>query len=326
MAIVTCAISNITYKVPHVPMLLDNTFIAHPIFYAPSDVLEKLYIRYNQGQLRETDSYLLFLALIHSTDCVEWEHPCTDSPKEARTIQIIASSIEELTRVIWMTGEICHPAFKQPRYIFRKEGHTLKNIKHWIAAWRENISNFRLGIAIQEEIDALTVVENRLAILVRSGTQDITLASCVAEWASKAACFPRNKEEEYKSVIRKCFTPAKIFTVDTAVIKEIKHFCEDNIESTSIHFHTLMETLRAGYKNNLNYLGIVDAENFKEEKPQEYRIFSQKEEGILEKEAETLKDTISKAPENEPIESEYRNKLEYMRARLKYMTAKAYKS
>ena len=323
MANVTCAISGLEYKVPHVPVTLANRETAHPIFYLPQKKLLGIYSRYHKGHLTPTDSYLLFLALIHSTDSVAFTETITLKPAHVDTQKLIANNIKQLVDVIWQTDAIEHPSFKQPSYIIRPDTADLSCISGWIAAWKQNIYDFKYSRASEAEYEKLTKLENKLSYIMRVGLHDANLSNAVANWADMAAAFPLAKRELYKATIRKCFNCKVMFSTPKELLIEIKEYCEENIEAGSEHFHVLMETLKEGYRNHMDYLGTIPTLESLTSIPSD-SISSYTLHSIDESVEETnIKAAIAKAPATEPVRHNYSDPVAYVRDKLRFRVAAA---
>lgn len=313
MARIICGISDIPFTCSHIPIVLANREYTHPIFMLPQRKLLGLYSLYVKGNLTDIDAYLLFLALLNSTDAVEWVVP---TKVTTSTPSIIASNIGQLVKVIWETNAIVHPSFKQPRFFIRSDTNSLDNIKVWIAAWQDNITLFKSGIDSISEHQKLIQVEKKLAKIIFSPEAGNTkLASAVAEWADKAAAFPSAKREAWKLIIRKCYNLEAMFSTPKEDIVAIKNYCEENLESGSIHFHNLMKTLRTGISNHNDFLGLGSFDST--DKNCGYTLLDT-DNSIAES---TMLDIIKSAPDKEPTASDYPNKLSLLKARLAYRQA-----
>lgn len=313
MARIVCGISNIPFKCDHVPMVLQNREYNHPIFSLPQKKLLGLYSVYNKGELSEIDSYLLFLALLNSTDSVEFVTPAIITES---TISIIARNIDELVHTIWESNAILAPRFKQPCFYIRSDTASLDNISTWIAAWRRNIDEFKLGLYSQTQHELLIQTEKKLTRLIFTPEAgQLHLSAAVAEWADRAASFPKNKADDWKAIIRKCYNLEAMFSTPKVLLVEIKCYCEENIESGSIQFHTLMKTLRAGIDNHNNFLGLGSYDTFnKKSLGADFTLLSDE----VSLQATSILSIIASAPTREPIEAEYPNKLAFIKARLAY--------
>lgn len=256
MAKINCAVSGITFEVSHVPLTLAAEIgYYHPIFALPYRKLYGLYSKHCKNELTETDSYLLFLAFLHSTEQIKWECPASLVPGE-ETSYLVENNLLQLLRVIETTNLIIHPAFSQPSFVVSRDNSTLAQIPNWIEAWENNIADFNEGYRTKRMQEDLQKLENKLSYFLKSGMSPEQYSFAVATWANKAAGFPAHKEEEWCKVIRTCFNSERMFSTPLAKLKEIKSYCEENIEAGSIHFHALMSTLNEGMNRNLDFLGL----------------------------------------------------------------------
>lgn len=325
MARITCAISGIRFQCSY----LDDLNIPHtqgyfhPIFACSYTQLHHLYSKHTKGHLTPKDSYLLFMAFLHSSSKVEWKHPATLNPNEASTKKFIENNIRQLVVVLEKTGVIRHPSFSQPNFVLTYENCNLQQIPNWIKAWENNIESFKCGRSSLREQEDLQKVENRLSKLIFSGEKPENYSSTIAEWACKAADFPVHKQELWKKTIRSCFSITKMFNTPLPLLKEIKDFCECNIEAGSIHFHTLSQVLREGIFRHIDYLGGSNL-------ALGYTLLatpsSKSPSGISRQETELkgqaeLAALKAKAPSSPPEQANYESKLEFIRAKLAYRVA-----
>jgi hypothetical protein len=257
MAYVTCAISGVLFECSHFNTLRlpANIGYPHPIFAANKTFLQSLYVQHSKGLLDPTDSYLLFLAYLHSSGKIDWRHPATAIPNSAATKQMVENNLSQLLAMLQKTEAIRHPRFKQPAFVVNYENSNLAQVPNWIKAWNDNIESFYSYTSDQVERDALTKVENKLTNLILSGEPAYKYASTIAAWASKAGDFPANKDAGFQEIIRSCFNATKMFSTPLVEIKEVKAYCEENIEVGSMHFHALSEALNSGIHKHIDYLG-----------------------------------------------------------------------
>lgn len=320
MARITCKFSGITYKCEHVPMTLNHREISHPIFHLPQQKLLSLYSRYSDGALSSTDSYLLFLSLLHSTGAVTFKHPAIYTTE---TDKIIAANISQLVTVIFKSNAIVHPTFRQPGFVLREDTASLSNIHIWIKAWSRNITEFSLGLSTIRDRENLMEIQNKLTALIKSPeTKDTQLASAVANWAALAADFPKNKLESWKGIIRRCFNLEAMFSTPKSELAEIKSYCEENLEVGSLHYHTLMKVLKTGIANHNDFLGL-DSGFFCDEDNSGDLGYTLLTTDNTVQEA-TMLDIISRAPTSPPVESSYPSKIAFLRAKLAYQQARKF--
>lgn len=255
----TCAISGIEINLPahftNVKVSHKEGYF-HPVFALPMNQLRGLYSKHCKGGLTPTESYLAFLATLHQSSKVIWETTCCADPNSPVTIKIIENNFSQLMRVITLTDAIRNPRFKQPSLRITLRNNDLSAIRGFIAAWADNIDDFNMCRAEDKEEETLKKAENALSYLLLSGTPLKECSLAIAEWADKAAGFPEHKAVEWKRIIRTCFNAEKIFKTPLADIKEVKEYCESNIEVGSIHYHSLITTLKGGIQRHVNYLGM----------------------------------------------------------------------
>jgi hypothetical protein len=111
-----------------------------------------------------------------------------------------------------------------------------------------------------------------------------------------------------------------MFNISLELIKEIKDYCECNIDCDSIHFHTLSQVLREGIHRHTNYLGggslalgytlLTEGTKTPEEKIREERNKAELEQIALQ------------ATDSPPQKEDYPDSLSYIKARLAYRVAK----
>ena len=311
MARVICAISGIELKVQHVPMVLNHRELAHPIFYLNQKTLLGFYARYNTPEsLNDLDSFLLFLALLNSTDQVKFEDPVIYNGR--RSAKMVANHIHDLVTVIWETDSIWHPTFKQPSFRVRASNDTtnLSQVGDWITSWRKNIDLFKLRPMIRKQRESIKKAEEKLDSILHSGIKGTKLASVVANWADKAGEFPLDKRELWMKTIRKCYNPSAMFVVAKSLLLEIKEYCELNIEADSVHFHTLYSTLLQGIKHHSEYLDLDNMASV----PSDYTLLPDN----ADNNTIALTSILENAPKSEPTRTEYPSDLAFLRAKLRY--------
>lgn len=319
MARITCAISGIRFQCSY----LEDTSIPHtegyfhPIFAVPYKQLHRLYTRHCRGELSSNDSYLLFIAFLHSSGKVYWKYPASCNPNDARTKKLIENNIGQLIAVLEKSALIQHPSFIQPSFKVSYEVSSLEQIPNWIGAWEDNILRFQAGAATIREQHDLMAVENRLSALIHSGEPPERYSAVIASWASKAGSFPLDRDEEWQRTIRSCFSITKMFSTPLPLLKEIKDYCETNIVAGSIHFHTLCNVLREGIARHHDYLGGSSLAIGYTLLP----TSTAAREAEKKNEAELLV-IASNAPASMPEAADYASSLDLLKAKLAYRVAK----
>ena len=349
MTTITCAISGITFNCTgidnlHIPV---SAGYFHPLFAATLQDRHALYSRHCKGMLNPTDSYLLFLSILHASGNIEWHHHVELRPESQATIILIETNIAKLIHALDKSAAILHPQFFQPSFRVTDHNCDLSSIPAYIEELESNVSDFLYGYASQKEADALQIIENRLTALVLEGTHPDKCAAIIADWADKVGEFPEDKAELYKKTIRACFNPTKMFNTPKSLLHEIKAYCELHIEAGSIHFHALEEVLAKGIANHLDYLGVgmaVDSSSTLEplsryeldtsgtDLSYDYKTTGRAPTGITLRHAKVITPTknqeaiaaiIAKAPKTLPQPADYTTNLEYLQAKLAYRAARA---
>lgn len=324
MAKILCGISGIEFKVEHCSIYLSSREYAHPIFFIEQKKLLGLYSKYIHGELPEIDSYLLFLALLNSTDLIDWRVPASYT---SQTQSIIANNIDTLVKVVSHINAIKNPHFTCAKIVISPETKTLDNCKYWIQSWVDSYNDFLSGNKKRELLDDILAIESRLEHIIKDANKkEAKYAAVLADWADKAGSFPKFPvkyqntsipcNEYWKLIIRKAVNTESIFSIPKSDIIELIEHCEDSIEHGSIYSHSLMSILRTGLEKQNSFLGLGDVDI----KASTYRILDA--ESSVE-DANKLA-MIDSAPTEKPIESKYPSKIAYLRAKLKYDMAQEY--
>ncbi|PHQ81761.1 MAG: hypothetical protein COB66_01430 [Coxiella sp. (in: Bacteria)] len=315
MTQVTCAISGLDFQVSAFKDLSieykEGYF--HPIFAAPYSSLYKLYGSYTKGKLGAIDSYLLFLAFLHSSDQIEWGHPLAIDPKAPSTAKLVANNFSQLIGVLEKTALISYSSFTQPSFRVTFANCALEEIPIWIEAWQDNLESFTYSRAEERERTALAGIERKLQALILAPEIKTELyANVVADWAHKAGEFPAAKVTLYKKTIESCFNTNKMFKTPLPLLKEIKDFCECNIDAGSIYFHTLIKVLQEGIGRHLDYLGGGSS-------TLGYTLLPSLSDKTKIVESETLVAEIAKAaPSAIPERRSYGTNIDFIKAKLAY--------
>ncbi len=325
MAKVTCAISGIQFSCDHFqnpPLAIPHTIgYFHPIFAASYGDLYRLYYQHTKGKLPPTDSYLLFLAFLHSSKQIDWQHPVTLNPTARTTIQLVENNIGQLVAILEKTAVLQSSLFEQPSFIVSYDNSNLRQISNWIHAWEENLANYRVNRAGIMLAEKLTAVSNKLSKLVRTPDKPISdYADVIAEWADRAAGFPPQSAALWCKTIESCFSPSKMFNTPLTLLKEIKDYVECNIEVDAIHFHSVIEVLTAGIARHVDYLGGGAFARGYELLPRDPFI-----DQINRKADDQILEIIASAGTAPPDRDDYDSPLAYLKARLAYSAAQRMK-
>lgn len=319
---VTCAISGIRLHIPGLEGIPVPASVGyyHPVFTLDSKALYRIYYQHTRNKLSTQDSYLLFLAFLHATGQVDWQAPATCSPSSPRTIKLVQNNLAQLIAVSEKTAIIKHPSFKQPAFVVSYDNGSLEQVHNWIEAWQENLIRFNVSRATYAQQRELAQIEGALDAKLQQGVPLEELPSIVASWASQAAEFPADKDEQYQRIIRSCFNSSKMFNTPLLLIREVQEYCFANIEAGSVHFHTLCEILKEGAGRHVDYLGGSSLALGYTLLDTGAGTLEAAKEGDLKTQAE-LTTIAANAPVEPPHQKDYATNLDYLKARLAYKVA-----
>lgn len=316
---ILCAISGIEFQCEHFPAYLTSREVTHPIFNLPQKKLLSFIPKFSSGELTETDSYLLFLALLNSTSSVEFRVPCK---RTAETSGIVYNQMEDLCIVVGKMNLISHPSFQIPHIAITPDTRDLGNVEFWIANWELAIEEWQDGYASYNLSRDLVMREAALEKLIKSPHKEIQLATQIADWAAIAGNFPDSPtlvngapiqlDHYWKQIIRKCINKESIFQIPITDLDELISHCEEAIPHGSIYAHTLMEILRSGRDKNKNFLGLGDWDLASSSIS--YRILSESDSV----ESANFEAICMSAPTSEPKLTEYPSRFAWLKAKVKW--------
>jgi len=117
---ILCAYSSITFTVEHFPGTLSSRESYHPVFDMPQKRLLSNLGKWSSGGLTPTDSYLMFLAVLRSTDLVDFRVPAIRTEKTDATI---AQNMEALCRTVIRLNSVSNPAVCFPLFVLHIKGN-----------------------------------------------------------------------------------------------------------------------------------------------------------------------------------------------------------
>lgn len=329
---VLCALSGIEFSCDYFPGTLSSREHYHPIFSMPQKALLSYgFKKWESGELTDTDSYLLYLALFNSTDLVEFRVPTLRTPK---TSQIVASHMEALAEIVHTINVIgyekCSTVLSMPSFVISPDTKNLECTGNWIKIWEANYADYLTGYKLTTSVEYLSRKENKLERLIRSKADIATYAGTLAEWANTVAEFPtdidwnENDQDEtfssyWRRIIRKAAKGEQIFCIPRKDLNDLVSYCEENIPHGSLCAHTLMTLLREAQDRKNAYLDLGDVDLSTGETA--FRILDA-ESSIEDANKIAL---IDSAPTEFPLAENYPSKLAFLRAKLKYSMAQEYK-
>ena len=321
---ILCAYSSIEFSCDHFPGYLSSRESHHPIFSVPQKKLLSYLGKWSRGHLTSTDSYLLFLSLLKSTDLVEFRVPAI---RTETTDSIVALNMEQLAKTVSKINSVINPAVAFPRYVISPDTRTLDNIHYWIENWESAYQDFKDGYRSAHESQKLIARESALERLIKNPHRPIsTYSAQLADWSAVAGSFPVftlrspftglqvSCSDYWKVLISKCAHEESIFSIRRKDLEELLEHCEEHIPIGSIYSNSLFKVLRHALERQKNYLGLGDLDISRST----YEIMTDRSDT----EAANISAMVQAAPEHEPKESEYPSKLAFLRAKMRWSLSK----
>jgi hypothetical protein len=321
---ILCAYSSIQFSCEHVPGFLSSREASHPIFQIPQKRLLSYLGKWGNNGLTPTDSYLLFLSLLKSSELVDFRVPAVLTE---RTHSIVAQNMESLAKTVIKLNTVTNPAVIFPRYVITPETKTLDNVSFWISNWEDSYKEFQSGYRSAHDSGKLIQRENALSRLIKNPHRSVSsYAGQIADWAAVAGSFPTFSLTNpltgtvmecatyWKFLIHKCAHEEQIFSIRRRDLEELLEHCEENIPIGTIHSNALFKILRHALEKQKNFLGLGDMDI----SSSTYQILDNPDDV----ESANLSAMIQSAPMEVPRPEQYPTKLAYLRAKLRYDLAR----
>ena len=326
MAKILCAYSGIEFTCEHFPITLHARESYHPIFNVPQKKLLSYLGKWAGNELTPTDSYLLFLSLLNSSELVDFRVPASHNPF---TPSIVAQNMEYLSRTLCKLNTVYHPGVVFPRFAITPETKFLSNVHAWIEVWDKAYQDFQDGYRSAHDSAKLIQREHALERLIKNPYKSPgQIAPQLAEWAATAGSFPTSitvspftnhnisLADYYKEIIVLAAKEERLYSIPRADLEELIEHCESNIDAVgSIFSHTLFKILRSALERQKNFLGLGDYDL--------KSTFTIMDDSTSTEEA-NLQALIQSAPATCPRLEQYPSKFEYMKAKFRWdMAVKA---
>lgn len=324
---ILCGISGIEFTCEHFPGTFHARETVHPVFNIPQKKLLSYARVWSNGGLTNTDSYLLFLAILNSSELVDIRLPFIRVPE---TDSIVAGNMDKLMRAVIKLNTVTDPELVFPRYVVTTETRDLSNVHIWIDNWEEEYKNFKAGYVSAHDSHKMIIRENALTRMIRNPHKHIReYANQIADWAAVAGTFPDfnivspftklniSISDYWKLLIIRCAKKEHLFSIPSNDLQELIDHCETNIPLGSLFSFELFKLLRGAKEKQDNFLGLGDLDLSKTT----YSILSNDSTS----ESAQLKAAIDSAPTEEPRPEQYPSKFLFMRAKLRWDAAQLVK-
>lgn len=330
MAKLTCSKSGVIFNCEHMPLASYNV---HPLFAVPQKRLISLAGTWAAQKLTPTESYLLYLALLDSTNLVVWRSHALY--RGDATDAIVSNNMENLIHIIAKINVIKHPSFNLPAFAIGPDTASLTNSQHWIQVWTENYNEWYTDQlasakreAVKETLETINTREAALQRLIKSNVPPEVYAKTLADWAASAGSFPLSKTthpitgqqvplaEYWKQLIRVIADEDKLWRFPRKDIEELIEHCEGAIVHGNIYAFNLMKYLRGGLRKYDDYLGFGDV-TIGRDSSTPFTVMSTSS-SVRAINRATL---LSTAPEEEPKKHQYPTTLAWLKAYTKWKLA-----
>lgn len=338
---VKCAYSGITFTCEHFPAAVSSKELVHPVFYLRPAKLISLSTMWAEGKLTEIDSYLLFLALLESTELVQFRSSVLRTPNSDAIVSL------NMEKLVSLTTRILHIPNKKtvlPSFALSHGANDLTNVAGWLGAWEEAIHEYAQGYLDASARNKLLSLESILQRRIRdSSSEPRSYSQLLANWAEIAASFPSGDtllpggqkiplNMYWKSLIVKCCLDDSIFTVSSKDLAELILHCEENLEHGSIYAFNLMKVLREAHAAQIDFFRggrtsfkvLSGSGGTSASSPSSSLSSSSSSDSGEDVEATNIARIISQAPEKKPLRHEYPTMGAYIKAAAAWELAQQY--
>lgn len=324
---ILCSLSGLEFTCDHFPGTFCSKETYHPIFNLSQHRLLSYAGKWAAHELTDTDSYLLFLAILKSTDRVEFRSPVF---RTEMTNSIVAQNMEHLMKITTKMNTIVHPSAIFPTYVISPDTRALSNVRYWLDNWYSCYAEFQSGKIKDWDNRKLVQRENALERLIKNKHKTLKeKAGQIADWAAVAGEFPSGMtpspwkantqislDDYWKELIIKAASDFGLLGATKQVLEdyhEMMEHCYCKIAKGTIFSHELFSILRGALDRQKNFLGFdVDLS-----KPK--FVFADVVSKVPSQDVEltNLRVLIGKAPDHEPTIAEYNgSKFAYLKAKV----------
>ena len=300
---VTCQFSGVEYEVPNFPNMRLTS--VHPIFHANIKQLLSRVGEWHAGKMTPNESRLLFLALLHSTELVEFRTTALPSPA------VVAKNMEHLIKFIGWSSGLSFPARVLPRFAITPETSDMENVNHWLGAWEAARADFQAGYIPTSQLSKMRNREAALERLIKNSQKKVDdYSSMLGAWAMEAANVPAPLREYWMELFT--LKGVAVHGAKRVDLEELVEHMLDNLDHGSIYSSKALKHVKELLERNVkgvNYaLGMDDI------------VFV--EDSI---EAHNKRLIAAKAPAELPVLGAYPTKLAYLRAKAAWDVAQTLK-
>lgn len=304
----------------------------HPFFFLSTKELLPYTSTWAKQELNETESRVLFLALLSSgtTEIEEYDErgrkkkllvPLVDFRTSAiPSHATVQKNMERLTKSMLWIDNISPALLKLPRFVITHDNRKLENIHNWLQVWEDERNAFYASHKSKALASKLSSLEEQLIRLIRSEHRSTeSYAGTLIKWALDASSFPDKTalDLETRGIYTKLFKLKgfDVFTADKDDLEDLLDWMETHLSHGTIMANEVLKHLRklseAREKGLQKALGLIKG-----------KTFEFIDDPIS---AHNIELIASKAPEIFPEPHLYASRVSYLRARSAWNLAEGMK-
>lgn len=303
----------------------------HPIFSLPPRSLLAKAKKYGNQRYTEKEEKLLFLALLNSTEAVEWEVPGSPTP------QVVSKNLDTLFKLVAWFQEVKGYSLTLPKMRVSLLNNSLENINIFISAWYEIRQEWMSQSSRKLLADVIEHREQLLDKLIHSPRSTEQYAKKLISWALIAANVPKDRWEEWTHIF--CLKlNEEALTADLDELLDMRDLFERELYKKgvgvhsgggSLYSHKTLEHLQKLVKiKEGGLLGLLGAEVGGPGNTFSFlthtNIAPEKEESRKKELVEFI--ATKNAPASEPLKKEYEGRIsDWIRAKAAWVLVKAAK-
>lgn len=311
MAHAICAKSGLQFDIQYFPYNFNSGELHHPVFDLTYEQLvsETLLSKWVNREFTETDTKLYFLALLASSELVEFRTYARP------TASVCELNMEPLLDILGWIYTLKHPKLSMPKMAITQDTATLDNVRDLIHAWNNAKSDLENGYREVSRNQLMMRKEDTLQRLIKDQQKELhDFAGILADWATLAAEFPVFPvtvngatlpcADYWKHILVTCSkTPTHIWRLSLEDMEELLEHLETNMEHGTIYAHATMALIRKGIDTHKNYLGFNIINSVDDIERSNVRILA------------------DSAPTEQPMLHMYPNKILYLKAKIAWEQA-----
>ena len=180
-----------------------------------------------EGKLSSTERRVLFIALLKSTELVEFHRSAL--PPDS----VIAKNMETLIRTMGWKGKL-GDLLPLPKYAVTNDTYRLVNIHQWLKRCNDAKSEWENKDAVWERREELRIREERLIKLIRTPTKKLSFyQGMLGRWILEASNAPVAMHDYWLQLLR-LKEYRDIWAASRVDLEELLEHMEDNLPAGSI--------------------------------------------------------------------------------------------